>query len=146
MTGFYFTVPQNLPKDFIIQDQKLGWGRLFSKEFFYGVLTFVLLFSYPLWCLGRRIYLKNKLKREKAYKKDYWQSFFYAAQTREQFEEIALRRKEWIPLLNSLPEECQKYFAVLEEHQYKKHVSEPELKEIKQALNGMKDVLERFGV
>lgn len=146
VTGFHFATVKNPPKDYAIQDQSLGWRRFLKKEYLYTFLAIVLVLSYPFFSLGRKIYLKKKLAREKKLKREYWQSYFYAAQTRAEFEEIGKRRKEWLTLLKVTPEECQKFFSILENHQYKKNIDESELQQIKQALNGMKDVLQRFGI
>lgn len=146
VTGFHFATVKNPPKDYAIQDQSLGWKRFLKKEYLYTFLVIVLVLSYPLTTLCRKIYLKKKLAREKKLKREFWQSYFYAAQTRAEFEEIGKRRQEWLSLLKVPPEECQKFFRVLEDHQYKENIDESELQQIKQALNGMKDVLQRFGI
>ena len=97
-------------------------------------------------CFSPFVVSAKLLSREKKLKSEYWHSFFYSAQSREEFEEIGKRRQEWLSLLKTTPEECQKFFSILENHQYKKVVQDFELQEIKQALNGMKDVLQRFGI
>ncbi len=146
VTGFHFATVKNPPKDYAIQDQSLGWRRFLKKEYLYTFFTTVLILSYPIFTLCRKIYLKKKLAREKKFKREYWKSYFYSAQTRAEFEEIGKRRQEWLSLLKVPPEECQKFFRVLEDHQYKENIDESELQQIKQALNGMKDVLQRFGI
>ncbi len=146
VTGFHFATVKTPPKDYTIQDQSLGLSRFLKKEYLYTLLAIVLVLSFPLWTIGRKIYLKKKQAREMKLKSEYWHSFFYSAQSREEFEEIGKRRQEWLSLLKTTPEECQKFFSILENHQYKKVVQDFELQEIKQALNGMKDVLQRFGI
>lgn len=146
VTGFHFATVKNPPKDYTIQDQSLGWKRFLKKEYLYTFLAILILFSYPLGKIGRKLYLKKKNARERRLKKEYWQSFFYSAQRREEFEEIGKRKNEWLGLLKTKPEECQQFFSILENHQYKKEVNESDLQDIKQALNGMKDVFQRFGI
>ncbi len=146
LTGYHITSAKELPKDFIIQDQKEGWRRFINTTNLYIVLSILLIFSYPLFRILRKIYLKNKNAKKRALKKEYWQSFFYAAQERGQFEEIGLRRKDWLPLLRELPTEVQTFFNKLDEHQYKKSLEQDELQELKKTLNGMKDVFDRYGI
>lgn len=146
LLDFHFVEKKDLLKDYIIQDQRLGWKYYFSQE-----IVLLLIISLSLLGIGasyflRKYFLKNKAQKQLALRKDYWKSYFYSAQTREEFEDIGKRKSEWLNLLKGQPEPCLKYLKILEEHQYKKEISESELKEIKQALNGMKDVIERFGI
>jgi len=146
MIQFQVAAAQNLPKDFIIQDQKEGLARFFNEQTLYVFLFVLLVASYPSFKFGRQIYLKNKIKKERILRKDFWRSYFYSAQTRTEFEEIGRRRKEWLELLKEKSEMIGIYFDVLEKYQYKKDWDMNELQELKQSLNGIKDVFDRFGI
>lgn len=146
MTGFHIKSAQNLPKDFIIKDQKENWGQFFSKISLYWVFGGIIFFSYPIFIILRKFYLKKKAAQEKKAKIQFWRKCFSESTDRQQFEEIGKRRKEWGLLLSEVPMEVEKFLSKLDEHQYKKELQDFELYELKQSLDGIKDVFDRYGI
>lgn len=121
------------PEDYYVMDQGLI-GHYLGKIIIVFIL--IILFLLAIWKRSSFKSLAQKLKRDPlamAIKKN--NEMFLKAGTRQEYEEVYAKRKDWLNLIKVQAPAYDEFFKTMEIHQYKRYWNAEVLNEVKSSFD-----------
>ncbi|WP_127715264.1 hypothetical protein [Halobacteriovorax sp. HLS] len=128
-------------KEFIVVNQ--SFNDFLKERSIYLYIVFVV-FSIPIgFILGRKVYIRSKINKEKRMRDDHWNQVFQNAQTRKDLEDIYLKREEWVNHLGGETPPILHFFDSIAKIQYKKEWSDFEQLQVNDSFDELRRMFER---
>jgi hypothetical protein len=136
-------VKNALGKEFVITEQKFSpllETNNRAKIITIAVFILVLILGIPIY---RKIYLKNKIKKQLSLERKEWSDLFLNASSRGELENIYLKKDEWLNFVGGETPPILHFLTTINSVQFKKEWTEFEQLQVADSFDEIRGMFER---